>query len=97
MSDDRRKRYFPSETVLAQQVDDEIVLLDLHSESYFGLNNVGSRIWQLLQDGADREQIAEALSAEFEVEDQRLMRDVDALINQLLGAGLIKASDPGSS
>ena len=39
-----------SPEVLFQEVGGEAVLLDLASESYFGLDDVGMRIWQLLQE-----------------------------------------------
>ena len=45
-----------SEDVLFQEVGGETVLLDLASEQYFGLDAVGTRIWQLLGEGADREE-----------------------------------------
>ena len=39
-----------SPEVMSQEVSGETVLLDLQSESYFGLDEVGTRIWQLLQE-----------------------------------------------
>jgi len=36
--------------VLSQEVDGETVLLNLNSENYFGLDEIGTRIWQLLQE-----------------------------------------------
>ena len=42
-------RFHISEEVLSQEVNGETVLLDLEGEAYFGLNEVGTRIWQLLQ------------------------------------------------
>ena len=43
-------RFTISDEVLSQEVNGETELLDLESESYFGLNQVGTGIWQLLQD-----------------------------------------------
>jgi hypothetical protein len=42
-----------SKDVLTQELQDETVLLDLDSENYFGLDSVGTRIWQLLNEGQD--------------------------------------------
>ena len=42
-------RFSISDEVLSQEVNGETLLLDLEGESYFGLNEVGTRIWQLLQ------------------------------------------------
>jgi len=37
-----------AETVFAQEVDGEMVLLDMESENYFGLDEVGTAIWQAM-------------------------------------------------
>ena len=39
-----------SAEVLAQEIGEETVLLGMNSESYFGLDEVGTRIWQLMQE-----------------------------------------------
>jgi hypothetical protein len=43
------QKYQISPDVLSQEVHGETVLLDLAGETYFGLNEVGTRIWQLLK------------------------------------------------
>ena len=78
-----------SKDVLSQEVAGETVLLDLASESYFGLDEVGTRIWQLLQEGAGREQLIDTLLDEYEVERAELERDVGQLLDGLADAGLV--------
>lgn len=78
-----------SPEVLFQNLDGEAVLLDLASESYFGLNPVGTRIWELLDGDRRLRDALEVLSAEYEVERTRLEGDLLALIDQLAGAGLV--------
>jgi hypothetical protein len=82
-----------SEDVLFQEVGGETVLLDLHSEQYFGLDAVGTRIWQLLGEGAGAEAVVETLLEEFEVERATLAADVSTLLDQLAEAGLIRLTD----
>jgi hypothetical protein len=82
-----------SEDVLFQEVGGETVLLDLDSEQYFGLDAVGTRIWQLLGEGAGAEAVVEALLEEFEVERATLAADVSTLLDQLAEAGLIRLTD----
>jgi hypothetical protein len=79
-----------SEDVLFQEVGGETVLLDLHSEQYFGLDAVGTRIWQLLGEGAGAEAVVEVLLAEYEVERETLVADVAELLDRLAEAGLIR-------
>lgn len=78
-----------SEEVLAQELDGETVLLDWASESFFGLDEVSTRIWQLLHEGRNRDGIVEQLLEEYEVEREVLERDVSELLERLRDAGLI--------
>jgi len=75
--------------VLSQEVSGETVLLDLNNENYFGLNDVGTRIWQLLQEQSDLEVIYDIMLDEYEVDAKRLREDFDDIIKQLIDTGLI--------
>ena len=79
------------EDVLFQEVGGETVLLDLASEQYFGLDEVGTRIWGLLNEGQGVGAIVDALLAEYAVERGQLEDDVRELLTALLDAGLIEA------
>ena len=81
--------------MLSQEVTGETVLLDLNSESYFGLDEVGTRIWQLLREGKDLEQVTETMLAEYEVDIDQLQADLDELIEKLSEAGLISIDSNG--
>jgi len=74
--------------VVFRQLDDETVLLDLKSGTYFGLNTVGTRIWQLLGAQAKLSGILETLAGEYDTERDELERDLLALANELCERGL---------
>ena len=78
-----------SPEVISQEVSGETVLLDLESENYFGLDEVGTRIWQLIRETDDLEAIYRTLLAEYAVSGDRLMRDMDNLLGEISGLGLI--------
>jgi hypothetical protein len=78
--------------VLFQDVAGEAVLLDLASERYFGLDPVGTRIWHLLGNDDSLQSAFDALSAEFEVEPDRLQADLLSLVAELAEAGLVELS-----
>ena len=82
-----------SEQVISQEVMNETVLLDLQSESYFGLDTVGTRIWQLIQEGCDLQSIHATLLDEYEVEESQLRADLEALITHACERGLISLTD----
>ena len=87
VSEDRVLRV--SRDVLFQEVNGEMVLLDMAGERYFGLNDVGARVWQLLHEGTNIGGIVETLFDEFEVDRETLEADVYALLAQLTDAGLV--------
>jgi len=63
--------------------------LDLKDESYFGLNQVGTRVWQLLQDSPTVEETFDTLSDEYDVRREQLASDVGELLARLVEAGLV--------
>lgn len=78
-----------SSEVLAQEVDGETVLLDLQSESYFGLDEVGTRIWQLLQEQSELQKVYDTMLAEYDVDAEQLGKDLHELLEKLLDEELI--------
>jgi hypothetical protein len=89
MASTSSRKIRPSENVLYQEVDGEAVLLNLNNESYFGLDNVGTRIWQLIQEYGDLERISHAMMEEYEVDESRLRTDLNGFLAKLANAELI--------
>ena len=77
------------EHVLMRSLGDEMVMLNLDAESYYGLNEVGARLMQLAEAGATLEQIAEQLFGEFDVGQEQLEHDVRTVAAELIAAGLL--------
>jgi hypothetical protein len=75
--------------VLIRELDGESVLLNVNTEKYFGLNEVGTRMWAALARLGDTESACEALLEEFEVEPERLRSDLETLLGELVGHGLL--------
>ena len=75
--------------VLHQQLDGETVLLHLASEYYFGLDPVGTRVWELLQQHDTVDPIVAVLVTEYEVDEGTLRRDLDRLLGELAESGLV--------
>ncbi len=78
-----------SSEVLLQEIGEESVLLDLKSESYFGLNAVGTRVWRLLEQDGAMANVRAAVLAEYDVPTARLDQDLSDLLASLAEAGLI--------
>ena len=71
------------------------MILDMESQQYFGLDSVGARIWQLLDEHGEVGPIVRGLMQEFEVEEDRLRADIEELLASLTGRGLIIAQPSG--
>lgn len=80
------------EGVLISNLQDESVILNLESERYFGLDNVGTRILTVLTNSSSIEAAYESLLAEYDVDRTVLRRDLLALIESLLQQGLVQVS-----
>ena len=78
-----------SEHVYTESVDDETVLLELESGQYYGLDSVGTRLWQLLSELGSTEAVTAAAVAEFEVEPGQLASDLAVLVRELADRKLV--------
>ena len=78
--------------VMARQVGEETVILDLTSGTYFGLDPVGARIWQLMVEGKTLAEVCEAMLAEYEVTAEKIEGDVLALTQELSAKQLISVA-----
>ena len=78
-----------SETVFAQEVDGEMVLLDMDSENYFSLDEVGCAIWQAMQENQSLQSVYDVMLDSYEVETEKLKTDLLNFVGELKEVGLI--------
>jgi len=88
-------RVRPSDKTLFRNVEGEAVLLGLDVGSYFGLDPVGTRIWELIAQHGLLRDVVSAMLAEFEVERPRAEADLLKLVGALLEKGLIVVENAG--
>ena len=77
-----------SEDVIAQQVGEEMVLLDLEAGVYYGLDPVGRRIWELLTEHGRLRVVFETMVEEYDVTPEALQQDLLQLVQELQARGL---------
>ena len=75
--------------VVAREVGNETMLLNLASGTYFGLDPVGGRFWQLLEEGKSPLEARDVLLGEYEVGADQLERDLESLLADLAANGLV--------
>ena len=84
------KKIIFSETVFAQEVDGETVLLDMDSENYFGLDEVGTVIWQAMQENTNLKDVLAVLVEQYDEKEDILEKDLLAFTASLEESGLVK-------
>jgi hypothetical protein len=86
-------RVIVPENVLVKELDGEAVLLDLKSETYFGLDETGMRMWQVLTTSSSIQGAYELLLDEYDVAPVTLQNDLNKLLSQLVEQGLLQVKD----
>ena len=79
--------------VLFRELDGEAVLLNLDSEAYLGLDEVGTRMWTVLTTSDSVQAAYETLLAEYDVAPDVLHRDIAKLVRELAAHGLLELSN----
>ena len=82
-----RKKDLPSTAV-----DADLVILNLETNNYIGLDNIGRRIWELLDTPSPVAEIARMMCAQFAGPPGVIERDVLALLQEMAAEGLIDVS-----
>lgn len=78
-----------SDHILFQEIEGECVLLNMASEQYFGLDDVGTRIWQLLVEDGDPTKALTQLRQVYNVDEATLRTDLARLLEQMSSEGLV--------
>ena len=79
--------------VLFNQVDDDLVMMDIKSGNYFGINPVGAEIWNKMQGPISVQEIINQLLAEYDIDEATCRSETLAFIQQTLERGFLKVLD----
>ena len=88
------KSYHKNSSMVARRVADEVILVPIRQnvgdlQCIYTLNEVGARIWELLDTEATMADIASALSKEYKVEQVQAEADLVDFLAQLESIGAI--------
>jgi len=75
--------------LISSDVDGEKVMMNVENGEYFGLDSVGSRIWELIEKPTEVDKLIESLLKEFEVDRKECEADTLEFLNQLLEKKLL--------
>jgi hypothetical protein len=82
-----------AEDQVSSEIGEEVAILDLKAGTYYGLDAVGARVWELIQKPQSVGEIQRILLEEYEVEPERCERDLLALLQRLAHEGLVEVLD----
>ena len=86
-----------SRDLLMSSVDDEAVLLGIKSGMYYGLNPIGSKIWELLSSKIRVSDLIAQLVENYEADEKQITSEVLAFLDQLLSRSLIELTHESDS
>ena len=75
---------------LSGRLSDELVMLDIKKGKYFTLNNVATRIWDLLENALDTSELCDILENEYEVDHDHCFKEVKEYLEEMLKLDLIR-------
>ena len=82
--------FAPATDVVVRDLEGEAVVLDLATGTYFGLNDIGTRIWQLVAQQKTLIEVVAMLEREFDAPVDRLEADLRAFVDRLVVKGLLR-------
>jgi hypothetical protein len=84
------ERYIQNKEIIQSKIDDEVVMLDVESGFYFGLNSVGSVIWGHLADWISIDELTQRLMTQFDIDQETCRTDTETFLEQLLEKKIIR-------
>jgi hypothetical protein len=82
-----------SDGQVSSDFGEEVAILDFKAGVYYGLDDVGARVWQLVQEPREVREIRNVLLDEYEIEPDRCERDLIELLRSLAGEELIEINN----
>jgi hypothetical protein len=77
---------------LSNPVGDEIIILNMETGNYLGLNNVGSAIWEHIRTPQTIKELIGKLMIEFDVDDQTCTEQTIEYLEKISELGLLQAA-----
>ncbi len=78
-----------SKDVVFRDLDDEMIIMDMNTGKYFGLNETGAKIWALLDKYQKPKKVIDELLTEYNLSEDECEREVKQFLQAILNKGLI--------
>lgn len=84
------EKYYKNKNIIDGELDQNQVMLDIEKGKYFGLNPVGKRIWDLLDQPKTFDEITDNLLKEYQVDKQICVDELDHFIKKAITYGILE-------
>ena len=81
-----------NQEMLTSNIGDEIVMMSIENSAYYGLDPIGSKIWEMITEPIQVSDLCAQLMQRFEVSEQDCQRDVLNFLNQMRNEDLLTVS-----
>ena len=85
------------EDVVFRELEGETVILNLEKGEYFGVDEVGTRVWTLIAEGRSLRQVADIMVSEYDVSGETIAVDLLRLAGEMISHGLIRTDHAGAA
>lgn len=79
-----------SKDVVSCDLGGETAMLDMKEGVYYGLNEMGTIIWDLIQKPITIQEIIDKILAEYDVDEETCYSDLTELVQEMLDNGLVE-------
>lgn len=96
---EEKKSYTKKDDFVTRSIAEETIIVPVRSgvgdlNSIYTLNEMGTRIWELMNDQTDIDKMAEIISSEYEVSMEEAKKDIAEFLSSLESVGLIDKNEP---
>ncbi len=86
-----------SDKIAWRILDNEAVILNLDTEGYYSLNEVGTKLWQLISQKVALKNAVDLITSEYDAEKNTIENDLLTVVNELKKEGLIEEKVGGGN
>lgn len=86
-------KVFRQKNIMFNKLDDEVVMMSINKGEYYGLDSIGSRIWEIINEPIEIKEIVKILLNEYNISEEQCVKDVIAFLEELIKKELIGVSD----
>lgn len=79
--------------IVHSYLEEHIVMMNVETGHYYHFNEVGTRVWELLENGAlSLERLADQIKSEFNADKDEIRRDIISFVSEISEGGLVRIS-----